>query len=222
VTSPPYNAGKAYEDRLSLEEYTNSAERWLSCIPRILSDTGALWINLGYMKTSEITTLPLTYVYFPLAQKFGLHLIQELVWHYEGGMSYGRRFSHRTERWLWLVKDPTKYVFHLDEVRDPTLNKTVSKKNNDLGKNPTDYWFFERVPGGCAASKEKTLHPAQFPVAMIERIIRACSNQGDLILDPFGGSGSTAEAASLNGRGFISIEKNSEYHEIARARVRMG
>jgi adenine-specific DNA-methyltransferase len=89
-----------------------------------------------------------------------------------------------------------------------------------VGKNPTDYWKFERVVGGRGATREKTAHPCQFPVEMIERIVRACSNPGDVVLDPFGGSGSTAVAARLNGRSFISIERDERYHEIARARAR--
>ncbi|HEV2603341.1 MAG TPA: DNA methyltransferase [Microvirga sp.] len=224
VTSPPYQAGKEYEEAVSIEEYTAFADRWLACVPRVLSETGALWLNVGYVKLSETTTLPLTYLYYPLAVKHGLHLIQEIVWHYEGGLPYTRRFTHRTERWMWFVKDPNNYVFHLDSVRDQTLNRTADRRNSDLGKNPTDHWtsddwYFDRVVGGRGRSSEKTEHPAQFPVAMIERIITACSHKGDVVLDPFGGAGTSAEAASRNGRGFISIEKDEGYHEIARARV---
>jgi adenine-specific DNA-methyltransferase len=219
VTSPPYGAGKEYEEPISIDEYTAFADRWLACVPRVLSDMGALWLNLGYIKVSETETLPLTYLYYSLVRQHGLHLIQEIVWHYEGGMKYTRRFTHRTERWMWFVKDPNNYVFHLDEVRDSTLNRTADRRNSDLGKNPTDYWYFDRVVGGRGKRSEKTEHPAQFPVSMIERIITACSNKGDLILDPFGGSGSTAEAASRNGRGFISIEQDAKYHKIARARL---
>jgi adenine-specific DNA-methyltransferase len=220
VTSPPYGAGKEYEQAITIEEYTAFADRWLACVPRVLSEAGALWLNLGYIKLSATETLPLPYLYYPLARKHGLHLIQEIVWHYEGGMTYTKRFAHRTERWMWFVKNPADYVFHLDEVRDLSLNRTADGRNHEFGKNPTDYWYFDRVAGGRAKSREKTEHPAQFPTEMVERIIRACSHQGDTVLDPFGGSGSTAEAASRNDRGFISIEKDAGYHEIAQARVR--
>ncbi|WP_246498328.1 DNA-methyltransferase [Microvirga soli] len=219
VTSPPYNAGKEYEADLSVEEYVSFAERWVSCIPRILAPSGALWLNVGHIKVSETENVPLSYLYYPLLRRYGLHMLQEVVWHFEGGMSYKTRFSHRTERWMWLVKDPKKYVFHLDDVRDHTLNIGSDNRNNPAGKNPTDYWHFPRVVGGRGASREKTAHPCQFPVAMIERIIRACSNPRDVVLDPFGGSGTTAVAAYQNGRGFISVETNQRYHEIAKARL---
>jgi adenine-specific DNA-methyltransferase len=219
ITSPPYNTSKEYETNLSVEEYMQFAERWVSSIPRLLTSTGALWLNLRHIMMSETEAVPLTYLYYPLLIKHGLHVIQEVVWHFEGGLAYAKRFSHRTERWMWCVKDPKNYVFHLDDVRDKTLNISNDKRSHPDGKNPTDYWRYPTVVGGKGATREKTAHPCQFPLAMIERIIRACSNPGDVILDPFGGSGTTADAAHQNGRGFISIEINPRYHEIAQARL---
>jgi adenine-specific DNA-methyltransferase len=218
VTSPPYNAGKEYETDLSVEEYIQFAEHWIAHIPRLLTPTGALWLNVGHIKPSETEAVPLTYLYYPLLVKHGLHVVQEVVWHFEGGLNYSRRFSHRTERWMWCVKDPTNYTFHLDDVRDHTLNVTADNRNHHAGKNPTDYWRFERVVGGRGSSSEKTAHPCQFPVAMVERIVRACSSPGDVVLDCFGGSGTTA-AAYENGRGFISIEIDQQYDDIARDRL---
>lgn len=219
LTSPPYNAGKEYEPDLTLDEYLMSAERWISCIPRLLTSTGALWLNVGYFKPTEAQAVPLTYLYYPLLIRHGLHMLQEVVWQYEGGMSYKNRFSHRTERWMWLVKDPKSYVFHLDAVRDHTLNVSQDARNNPAGKNPTDLWPFARVVGGRGASREKTGHPCQFPQAMIERIIRACSNPGDVVLDPFSGSGTSVVAAWQNGRKGIGIEVDPRYHAIANKRL---
>ena len=220
VTSPPYNAAKAYESDLTLHQYESFAERWIEPIPRLLADDGAFWLNVGYTKLSATETLPLTYLYYPIIKKAGLHLIQEVVWHYEGGMAYKSRFSHRTERWQWWVKNPKKYTFNLDAVRDMTLNRTNDKRNNPLGKNPTDYWYFDRVVGGTGATLDKTLHPCQFPVRMVERIITACSHPGEKILDPFGGSGSTAVASLRVGgsRTCESIEADPTYHLAAQRR----
>jgi adenine-specific DNA-methyltransferase len=218
VTSPPYNANKnygVYSDDLSLDAYEEFADSWLGCIPRLLKPHGALWLNVGYTKPSATETLPLTYLYYPLALRHGLRLVQEVVWHYEGGLPYRRRFAHRTERWMWFVKDPKNYIFNLDDVRDPSLNRRYDRRNNPRGKNPTDLWYFDRVNN---VSPEKTAHPCQFPVAMVERIIRACSNSGDTVLDPFGGAGSTAQAAQRTGRKSISIEIDPEYHQIAEER----
>ena len=222
ATSPPYNAGKAYETALSLEEYQRFSLDWCSAVAQVLAPTGAFWLNLGYMKLSDTETLPLTYLYYPIIRGLGLHLIQEIVWHYEGGMAYKRRFSHRTERWQWWVRDPKNFIFDLDAVRDATLNRTKDNRNNPLGKNPTDYWYFDRVVGGCGASAEKTAHPCQFPVEMVERIVRACSRPGDVVLDPFGGSGSAALAAVRTGRDFIYMEIDPGYHRLAIERLAGG
>jgi adenine-specific DNA-methyltransferase len=218
VTSPPYNADKeyaSYSDDLSLDAYEEFADRWVGCIPRLLKPHGALWLNVGYTKLSDTETLPLSYLYYPLAVRHGLRLIQEVVWHYEGGLPYKRRFAHRTERWMWFVKDPANFTFNLDDVRDPALNRRFDKRNNPLGKNPTDLWYFNRVNNECA---EKTGHPCQFPEAMIERIIRASSNEGETVLDCFGGSGTTALVAHRTGRKAISIEIDEGYHQIAQER----
>jgi adenine-specific DNA-methyltransferase len=219
ITSPPYNAGKEYETDLSVEEYLQFAERWVSCIPRLLTPTGALWLNVCHIMLSETQAVPLTYFYYPLLVKHGLRVIQEVTWHHEGGLAYAKRFSHRTERWMWCVKDPRNYIFHLDDVRDKTLNISNDKRSHPEGKNPTDYWNYPTVVGGRGATREKTIHPCQFPVAMIERIVRACSNPGDTVLDCFGGSGSAAVAAYQNRRGYISIELNEAYHKVASERL---
>ncbi|GJD47148.1 Modification methylase RsrI [Methylobacterium cerastii] len=218
ITSPPYNAGKRYETDLTIAAYTTFANAWVSEIPRLLTNDGALWLNVGYTKVSDVETLPLTYLYHPLLLKHGLRFIQEVVWHYEGGMAYTSRFSHRTERWMWLVKNPDAYTFNLDAVRDKSLNRTQDRRNNPMGKNPTDYWYFNRVVGGRGARGVKT-HPCPFPVPMLDRIVRACSHPNDVILDPFGGSGSTAASALSNDRQFISIEREPQYHADAEARI---
>jgi adenine-specific DNA-methyltransferase len=213
VTSPPYNIQKEYENKLSLQQYEQNVREWFSEIPRVLACDGAAWINVGYTTPTRKTTLPLTYLYYPILQEMGLHLIQEVVWRYSGGMAAKHRFSPRSERWQWWVKNPKRYHFDLDAIREQPLGS--DPRNNPLGKNPGCVWDFNTVVGGRGASTEKTAHPCQFPRAMVERIILACSRPGDTVLDPFGGSGTTAIAASGIGRGFVSIERVPEYHHIA-------
>jgi len=149
-----------------------------------------------------------------------LKLIQEIVWHYEGGMAYKQRYTHRTERWMWFAKNPEKVLFALDRVRDKSLNRTQDKRNHPLGKNPTDYWFFNRVVSGTGKVKEKTKHPCQFPEKMIERIILANSNPGDLVVDPMCGSGTVPVVAKRLGRKYLGIEINREYVEEALVRLK--
>lgn len=216
ITSPPYDAGKAYEGRRDLDLYMRFASAWTSSVIPKLTKTGSFWLNVGYTKLGKNETLPLTYLYYQLIQ---LPMVQEVVWHYEGGMAYKNRFSHRTERWMWFSKAPAYCHFDLDAVRDSSLNRTVDKRNHPGGKNPTDYWYFDRVVGGCGASAEKTIHPCQFPLKMVERIINACCPQNGTVLDPFMGSGTTGVACANTGRRFIGIEKDPAYFETATLRI---
>jgi len=219
VTSPPYDAGKEYEGQRNLQAYTQFARKWLSRIPRLLKPHGSLWLNVGYTKIGNNETLPLTYLYHTVKPP-ELHLVQELVWHFEGGMAYKKRFTHRTERWMWFARNPDAVYFDLDAVRDARLNRTQDKRNNPLGKNPSDYWYFDRVSGGTAAKAEKTAHPCQFPERMIRRIIRACSPAKGRVLDPFGGSGTTAVVARKLGRRAVLCELQPDYIKIMRQRLR--
>lgn len=219
ITSPPYNAKKEYENYLSLEEYQEFATKWISQIKRILTNSGNFWLNVGYTKTGNNTTLPLTYLYYSLID---IPFIQEIVWHYEGGMSYKKRFTHRTERWMWFSNNPDKMTFNLDDVRDTSLNRTKDKRNNPLGKNPTDYWYFDRVVSGSGKTKEKKNHPCQFPEKMIERIVLACSNIHDVVLDNFSGSGTTAVVCKNTNRRWVCIEKEEKYCKITVDRLSAG
>lgn len=210
ITSPPYDAGKEYEGNRNFAAYAEFAQRWMAEIPRLLMPRGSFWLNVGYTKLGKNETMPLSYLYYNL-RPAPLRLIQEIVWHYEGGMSYKHRYSHRTERWLWFSLDPDNAMFALDEVRDPSLNRTSDPRNHPGGKNPTDYWYFDRVVGGRGRSAEKTDHPCQFPEPMIERIIRGCSSVGEHILDPFAGSGTVGRVAQRLGRHATLIERNAAY-----------
>jgi adenine-specific DNA-methyltransferase len=112
---------------------------------------------------------------------------------------------------MWFSRTPAEVFFDLDAVRDPSLNRTVDPRNNPAGKNPTDYWYYDRVVGGRGRSTEKTNHPCQFPEALIERIIKACSPQDGHVLDPFAGSGTVGRVARRLGRYATLIERNAEY-----------
>ena len=123
------------------------------------------------------------------------------------------------------LKDPDSYTFNLDDVRDPDVKYPNQRKNgklkcNPLGKNPSDVWQIPKVTSGAdRSSKERMPHPAQFPTAVVDRIVRACSNPGDLILDPFMGSGSLAEAAIRAGRQALGFEINGDYVDMTARRL---
>lgn len=223
VTSPPYNIGKEYETIVGVDHYVAWCEKWIDGIANISKPDSAFWLNLGYLEMPEVAKcLPISYL---LWDKIPFFLLQEVVWNYAAGVAARNYFSPRNEKFLWYVKNQKKYTFNLDEVRDPDVKYPNQKKNgklrcNPLGKNPTDVWEFPKVTSGKQrASPERTAHPAQFPVAVIDRIVRACSNPGDVILDPFMGSGTTAEVALSTGRFVLGFELESKYIDIAAARL---
>ncbi|AUB84558.1 DNA-methyltransferase [Candidatus Thiodictyon syntrophicum] len=223
VTSPPYNIGKEYEDVLSQTQYLDWCESWIKQIHRITKSDGAFWLNLGYFGIpGKGRAIPIPYF---LWNRTPFFLIQEIVWNYGAGVACRSMFSPRNEKFLWYVKDAMSYCFNLDEIRDPDVKYPNQKKNgklkcNPLGKNPTDVWQFPKVTSGRdRSSEERTPHPAQFPLAVIERIIKCSSNEGDVILDPFLGSGTTAEAALRHGRKVIGFEIDPSYVQIASRRI---
>lgn len=223
VTSPPYNIGKEYERVLPLNEYLDWCALWMQEIHRVTKANGAFWLNLGYVEVpARAKALPLVYL---LWDRIPFYVVQEVVWNYGAGVACRQRFSPRNEKFLWCVKDPKDYVFNLDDVRDPDVKYPNQKKNgklrcNPLGKNPSDVWLFPKVTSGAdRSSPERTAHPAQYPIAVVERIIRASSNEGDLVLDPFMGSGSTAEAAMRSGRRSLGFEILPEYLGIVEERL---
>ena len=223
VTSPPYNIGKAYENRLQIDDYVGWCERWIRQIHAATTATGAFWLNVGYLQVpGKAKALPIPYL---LWNRVDFFLVQEVVWHYGAGVASRRSFSPRNEKFLWFVKDERHYMFDLDAVRDPNVKYPNQKKHgklkcNPLGKNPTDVWTFPKVTSGANRSaRERTSHPAQFPLAVIDRVVKASSCPGDVVLDPFIGSGTTAEAALKQGRVVVGFEMRRDYIEIARRRV---
>jgi adenine-specific DNA-methyltransferase len=178
---------------------------------------------LGYVKVpGHGHAVPLPYL---LWDKSPFYLLQEVVWHYGAGVTAKRIFAPRNEKWLWFVKSDTLYYFDLDAVRDKNVKYPYQKKNgklkcNPLGKNPGDVWILAKVTSGKnRSSKERTPHPAQFPLTVIERIILSCSRPNDLVLDPFVGSGTTLVASYLNDRNSLGFEIREDYCEIAQKRM---
>jgi adenine-specific DNA-methyltransferase len=223
VTSPPYNIGKEYEEIAQLSDYLNWCQKWVGEIYRITRVQGAFWLNLGYITIPDrAKAIPISYL---LWDRIPFFLIQEIVWNYGAGVAGKKFLSPRNEKFLWYVKDKDAYTFNLDDIRDPNVKYPNQKKNgkikvNSLGKNPTDVWEFPKVTSGMnRASKERTPHPAQFPLAVIDRIIKACSNVGEVLVDPFMGSGTTALAALSLDRKVVGFEIRRDYCDIIANRI---
>jgi len=221
VTSPPYNIGKPYEQRLDIATYVDWCDCWLSQVRRALAPDGALWLNLGFLEVSgRGRAVPIPYL---LWERLGLYLVQEVVWTQRNGVACRNRLSPRNEKLLWLVNDRTNYQFNLDAIRDPNVAYPTQQSKgrmrcNPLGKNPGDVWDIPRVTGGRATA-ERTIHPAQMPLAIADRIILACSQPGDLVLDPFAGSGTTIVSAVKHGRIGVGFELKADYAALVGGRL---
>lgn len=219
ITSPPYNIGKEYEQPMPVDNYVKWCTAWIDQVYNITKETGAFWLNVGYLEVPQKgLCVPIPYL---LWDKSEFYFLQEVVWKYGAGVSTKFRLSPRNEKWIFYVKNPQRYTFNLDDIRDPNVKYPNQQKNgkyrcNSLGKNPSDVWEFPKVTTGTSrSSKERTGHPAQFPLAVVERIIKACSNEAEIILDPFAGSVSAGVAAYGLGRIFLGFELKKEYCEIA-------
>jgi adenine-specific DNA-methyltransferase len=223
VTSPPYNIGKEYETPLPMEDYLAWCGRWMTEVFRVTRPNGAFWLNVGYVSiTGRAKAVPLPYLLWDRSPSY---LIQEVVWNYGAGVAARKSLSPRNEKLLWYVKDPESYTFNLDAIRDPDVKYPHQKKNgklrcNTLGKNPSDVWQIAKVTSGeDRASPERTPHPAQFPLDLVNRIVLGFSNSGDWVLDPFIGSGTVAVACLEHGRKIIGIEINPAYCQLAAQRI---
>lgn len=223
VTSPPYNIGKEYESVLPYTEYVTWLSGIFSLTKSITKDNGSLLLNVGYLSINNIGhAIPITYL---LWNQIDMYLQQEIVWNYGAGVSAKRYLSPRNEKILWYVQDQEHYTFNLDEIRDPDVKYPNQKKNgklrcNTLGKNPSDVWQIAKVTSGRnRSSRERTSHPAQFPEDLIIRLLKGFSNQGDIILDPFSGSGTVAHVAIKNNRKYLCFEILPEYCTIAKERI---
>ena len=223
VTSPPYNIGKAYEHIMPIADYVTWTERWTNESSRLLVDNGALLLNIGYVPVEEKgRAIPLPYL---LWDKIPLFLNQEIVWNYSAGVACKNYLSPRNEKLLWYVKDAENYVFNLDAIRDQNVKYPNSKRHgklrvNTLGKNPSDVWEIAKVTTGAKRSAaERTAHPCQFPMDLVNRIVLGFSNEKDIVFDPFLGSGTTIESCIRNNRYCVGFEISKEYCDIAVQRI---
>ncbi|MGN5596004.1 DNA-methyltransferase [Stutzerimonas nitrititolerans] len=223
VTSPPYNIGKEYEKRTSRQVYIEEQAATIAEAVRLLSPQGSICWQVGnHVDDGEV--FPLDILLYDLFKNHGLKLRNRIIWSFGHGLHCQKRFSGRHEAILWFTKGDD-YTFNLDPVRVPSKypNKKHFKgpnrgkiSSNPLGKNPADLW---EIPNVKANHVEKTIHPCQFPVALIERLVLALTNPGDNVLDPYLGVGSSAIAALKHGRHAYGCDVMPEYVDVARDRV---
>lgn len=224
VTSPPYNIGKEYEKKLDLDLYLEQQAQVIAECVRALSPKGSICWQVGnYVDKGAI--IPLDTILYPIFSDLGLQMRNRIIWHFEHGLHCSNRFSGRYETIVWFTKS-NDYTFNLDPVRVP--QKYPGKKyfkgpkagqysSNPLGKNPGDLWIIPNVKNNHV---EKTEHPCQFPVALIERLVLSLTDEDDWILDPFLGTGTSIIAAIRHKRRGAGAEIVPKYVEIAHQRIR--
>ena len=235
ITSPPYNIGKEYEKATNLDDYLTALSPIVDELVRVLSPEGSLCWQVGnYVESGEV--FPLDIYYYPFFKSRGLKLRNRIIWHFDHGLHASKRLSGRYEVMLWFTKSD-EYTFNLDSIRVPSKypGKTHFKgekhglpSGNPLGKNPSDKWkIVERdwesalwdIPNVKANHPEKTIHPCQFPIELVERCVLALTNENDWVLDPFSGVGSALLAALRHQRRAIGCEKEEDYIQIAHQRI---
>ncbi len=236
ITSPPYNLGKQYENRVSIGKYLESQARTIAQLYRVLRSDGSICWQVGnFVENGEV--YPLDILYYGIFKDLGLFLRNRIIWRFGHGLHASKRFSGRYETILWFTKSHD-YTFNLDAVRVPS--KYPGKRHykgphkgkpsgNPKGKNPSDVWeivahdweaAFWDTPNVKSNHPEKTVHPCQFPVELVERCVLALTNQGDWVFDPYAGVGSALIAARKHDRRAMGSEKEPEYVAIARQRLR--
>lgn len=231
VTSPPYNIGVnygnkhengraisskgvKYEDELSEEKYIEMLRKVFTECKRVLKKNGSIWVNIKNRYKDDAIIPP-----FWLLDLFkDMYLKNIIIWNFDWGGSTNKRFAPRYEYVFWFTKNKSDYIFNLEGIKIPALNYRPDRFKSQW-KNPTDVWYIQMVSGNYP---ERTSHPAQYPEELIERIIQVATNEGDIVLDPFIGSGTTARVSKDINRKFIGFDTNPEYIKIAENRLKLG
>lgn len=228
VTSPPYNInieygnkwkgrqivaskGAKYNDKLDESHYRQLLTKVFEETRRVLKDDGQLWLNIKNRYINGEIEPPFWVMDF-FQDMFLKNIV---IWNFDWGGSTNRRFCSRYEYIFFFAKHKKNYTFNLDEVKVPALNFRPDRYKSQL-KNPSDVWRISLVSGNAI---ERTIHPAQYPEELIERIIKTGTNEGDVVLDPFMGSGTTAVVAKKLNRHYFGYETNLEYIKIAEKRL---
>ncbi|MCZ0944618.1 MAG: site-specific DNA-methyltransferase [Gammaproteobacteria bacterium] len=224
VTSPPYNIGKDYESKTSLKAWLEGQKQVIAECVRLLHPRGSICWQVGnYVRKGEI--IPLDVVLYPVFAELGLKLRNRIVWHFGHGLHCAKRLSGRYETVNWWTPSDD-YTWNLDAIRVPAKypgkrhfkGPNIGKlSGNPKGKNPSDVWTFPNVKNN---HPEKTDHPCQFPVELVERLVLAMTEEGDAVFDPYMGVGSSIIAALKHDRAAWGCDLIPEYVETARDRVR--
>jgi site-specific DNA-methyltransferase (adenine-specific) len=229
---PPFNIGydyDVYDDRKEADDYLVWTRRWAAEIHRVLKPDGTFWLAIGDEFAAELKLI--------FHKELGFSLRSWVVWYYTFGVNCTKKFSRSHAHLFYFVKDPKRFTFNEDAIRVPSARQLVyfDARANPRGRLPDDTWILrpQDVPDGfspdsdtwyfprvCGTFKERAgWHGCQMPEQLLGRIIRACSNENDIVLDPFGGSGTTLVVAKKLRRHFLGFELSREYAANIRTRL---
>jgi site-specific DNA-methyltransferase (adenine-specific) len=231
---PPFNIGYLYhnyDDKKDVDEYVNWSEKWMKAVHRALKPSGSFYLAIGDEFAADLCHVA--------RRRIGFHLRNWIIWHYTFGQSTRKMFAKSHTHILYFTKEKEGFTFNADDVRVASARQTTYADNraNPKGKLPDDVWFLrpqEAQPDGyfspdcdtwnesrvCGTFKEREgWHGCQMPKAVLDRIIKASSNPGDIVLDPFNGSGTTVVSAALLKRNYIGIDQSPDYVSYARKRL---
>lgn len=231
---PPFNIGydyDKYDDSKDEEEYLNWSRDWLREVVRLLKPDGTFWLAIGDEYAAELKVM--------LTRELGMTCRSWVIWYYTFGVNCKNKFSRSHAHIFHMVKDNKKFTFNADdpEIRIPSARQLVygDKRANPKGRLPDDTWilrpqdipesfsadedtwFFPRVNG--TFKERKGWHGCQMPEQLLGRIIRACSNETELVFDPFSGSGTTLAVAKKLHRKYSGFEMSEEYAKNANKRL---
>jgi site-specific DNA-methyltransferase (adenine-specific) len=229
---PPFNIGygyDVYDDRKSCDDYLDWSRLWMAQVRRVLAPDGAFWLAIGDEYVAELKVIA--------HRDLGFHLRSWVVWYYTFGVHCTHKFTRSHAHLLYFVKDPKRFTFNVEDIRVPSARQLIyaDKRSNPRGRTPDDTWLLrpQQIPDGfapesdtwyvprvCGTYKERAgWHGCQMPEQILGRIVRACSNPGDLVIDPFSGSGTTLTVARKLGRRYVGFELSDEYRAQATKRL---
>jgi len=210
---PPFNIGYAYDsyhDSRDYDEYVGWTKQWMSACKDVLSDDGSFYIAIGDDFAAEIRLI---------GRELGLNLRNWIIWHYTFGQNTRRKFARSHTHIFYFVADPKRFVFNDGAIRVASARQLVynDRRANPKGKIPADVWQYSRV---CGTFNERVgWHNCQMPMKILARIIKASSDRGDIVLDPFAGSGTTLAAAAVLKRHYVGIDVSENYVKQAQQRI---
>jgi DNA modification methylase len=229
---PPFNIGylyDGYDDSRGDRDYLKFSTDWMKAVHRALKPNGSFYLAIGDDYAADLCVMA--------RRKLGFHLRNWIIWHYTFGQSQKDKFSRSHTHILYFTRDEGRFTFNADAVRVASARQTTynDARANPKGKLPDDTWYLRPqeadghfqeagdtwfVSRVCGTFKEREgWHGCQMPLGVLNRIIRASSNPGDVVVDPFNGSGTTVVAAALLGRQYLGIDQSEEYCGYARKRL---